>query len=186
MGGSGTGHVPDNVVMGSFFRKPLGLFAAIVVVGLVLIVAAMTAFGGTSGHPDYAPKPLTPAQFRQASERIGRSICLQLKPIVNKKPHTLREVASTIGRISTVFDRFTRDFDGLVPPPAAARLILRLRRNLGVLDGAVHRAAHLAETHQWRRLVLFVRSPYFKKIGKRFGPAKKGKLRCGRASLTTA
>ena len=186
MGGSWTGGTPDNLGMGSFLRKPLGLFAAIVVVGVVLIVAAMTAFGGTSGPPDYSPKPLTPAQFRLAGEHIGRSICLQLKPIVNKKPRSLREVATGMRRISAVFDRLTRGIDGLVPPPSVAAKILRLRRNLALLDGAIHRAAHLAETHQWRRFVLFVRSPWFKRLGRRFGPVQKGKLRCGHASITSA
>jgi hypothetical protein len=89
-------------------------------------------------------------------------------------------------RITAIFDRLTRDLDGLVPPPSAAASTLRLRRNMGVADGAMHRAAHLAETHQWRRFVLLVRSKWFKDIGKRFGPVMKGDLRCGRASRITA
>jgi hypothetical protein len=50
--------------------------------GLPLLAVGITAFGGKSGNPYHAPKALTPAQFRRAGERIGRSICLQLKPIV--------------------------------------------------------------------------------------------------------
>jgi hypothetical protein len=187
MRGSSTGRRPDIRFVASFFRKPLVAFTAVVVVGLALIFAAMTAFGGTSATRSPAtPKILTPAQFRQAGERIGRSVCLQLKPIVNKKPHSLREVSSGMRRITAVFDRMTREINRLLPPPSAAPFIQRLRSNLDVADGAMRRAAHLAETHQWRRFVLFVRSPYFKNIGKRFGPAHKGKLRCGRANVTTA
>jgi hypothetical protein len=187
MRGSSTDCTPDMRFVASFFRKPLVAFTAVVVVGFALIFASMTAFGGTSATRSPAtPKILTPAQFRQAGERIGRSVCLQLKPILNKKPHSLREVASGMRRISAVFDRLTTAIDRLLPPPAAAPLILRLRKNLGVADGAMRRAAHLAETHQWRRFVLFVRSPYFKNIGKRFGPVHKGKLRCGQANVTTA
>lgn len=188
MGGSRTGLAPDNRTVASFFRKPLGVFTAVVVVGLVLILAGMSAFGGTSGPAaGSTPKLLTPAQFRQAGEHIGRSICLQLKPIVNKKPHSLRDVSSGMRRISAVFDRLTRAINRLLPPPSAQAQIQHLRTNLGVADGAIRRAAHLAETHQWRRFVLFVRSPYFKRIGRRFGPVHKGKLRCsGRADLTTA
>jgi hypothetical protein len=186
MRGSARGRTPDIVSMGSFLRTPLGLFAAVVVVGLAVIMLALTEFGGTSGHAAHSPRPLTPAQFRSAGARIGRSACLQLKPIVNKKPRNLGEIASDTRRITAVFDRLTRDIDVLVPPPSAAPVVLRLRRDLGALDGAMHRAAHLAETHQWRRFVLLVRSRWFQDIGKRFGPVQKGKLRCDRARLSTA
>ena len=171
--------------MGSFFRKPLGVFVAILVVGFVCIGLGMTALGGTSGSPDRPPEPLTRAQFQRVGDRLGRSLCLQLKPIVNKKPHSLRQLTSGIRRISAIFDRFRIRLYALIPPPARARAFYRLRNKLDAADNAMDHADHLAETRQWRRFVLYVRSKQFKDIGRRLGPAD-GKLRCGQGGHTAA
>jgi hypothetical protein len=188
MGGIAEGRVPENLVVGSFFRKPLGVFAATLVVGCALLAVGMAAFGGTSGtsssyHP---PTPLTPAQFRKAGERIGMSVCLQLKPIVNKKPRNLREVARGMRGITAIFDGLRMKLYGLVPPASAAASFQRLRKNFDALDGAFRRLDHLAATRQWRRFVLLARSKWFKDIARRFGPIKKvGKLQCGQPGTIT-
>ena len=169
--------------MGSFFRNPLGVFVAILVVGFALIAAGMTA---TSGSPYHAPKTLTRAQYKRELAQLGRSICLQLKPIVNKKPHSLREFATGVRRITAVFDRLRMSLAGLVPPPSRARFFYRFRYKMDRAVHAMDRANHLAQTHQWRQLVLFVRSKSFKEISRRFGGATKGKLRCGHPSHATA
>jgi hypothetical protein len=179
MGGIESGCAPDNMVVGSFFRKPLGVFAAALVVGSALLTVGMSAFGGTSGSSYRPPTPLTPAQFRRAGERIGMSVCLQLKPIVNKKPRNLRQVARGMRGITAIFDGLRVKLYRLVPPPSAAASFQRLRRNFDALDGAFRRLDHLAATRQWRRFVLLARSKWFKDIARRFGPIKKvGKLQC--------
>jgi hypothetical protein len=177
--------VPDNVGMGSFFRNPLGLFATSLAVGFALLAVGMAAFGGTSGSPYHPPKPLTLAQYRRVGARLGRSMCLQLRPIVNKKPRSLRQLRSGIGRITAIFDRFRMRLYAVVPPPSRARSFHRLRNHLDAVVYAFHRADHLAETGQWRGFVLFVRSRSFKDLFKSVGSAK-GPLRCGRASHTSA
>jgi hypothetical protein len=172
--------------MGSFFRRPLGACIATLAIGFILIAVGMKATGGTSGSLSRAARPLTRAQFRRAGERIGRSICLQLKPIVNKKPRTLREFTRGIRRIDTIFSRLRAEMYGLVPPPSAATSFQRLRSNLDAFDLVLHRLDHMAQTRQWRRFVLLARSRWFKKIVRRFGPVKKGGLHCGQPSHTLA
>jgi hypothetical protein len=171
--------------MGSFLRSPLGVFVAILVVGFALIAAGMTAFGGTSASPYNAAKPLTLAQFKRVNAQLGRSICLQLKPIVNKKPHSLREFTGGLRRITVVFDGLGTRLAVLVPPPSRARSFFRFRNKVDRAIPAMDRANHLAQTSQWRQLVLFVRSKSWKKIFRSFGGAK-GKLRCGHPSHAAA
>jgi hypothetical protein len=174
----------DNTVMGSFFRSPLGLFVATLAVGGILLAAGMTAFGGTSGRTAGSvpppPKPLSPAQFNRAGEHICVSLRSQLVWLAHHKPKNLRQVTSYMSRATSIFDRLTADVDGIVPPPAAAASFRHLRANLGVADRALHRLNHLTETHQWRRVVLLVRSRWWKNIGERFGPPTKVKdIHCG-------
>jgi len=172
--------------MGSFFRSPLGVFTAIMVVGLAVIAGGMKAFGGTSTSPYHAPAPLTTAQFKREGAQLGRSLCVQLKPVVNKKPHSLKEFAAGIREVDAAFDRLRAGLARMVPPPSRARHFFRFRNKVDGAVSAMDHANHLAETHQWRSLVLFVRSKSFKKINKQFGGGRKGKLSCGHASLATA
>lgn len=166
MGGSRTGRVPYNVVMGSFFRKPLGLFTGIVVVGCILIAVGMTAFGGTSGGMSYqSATRLSPAQFGRANERICLSLRQQLKSLVaNGKPRSLREVTRYLRRGTSIFDHLRTEYYGLVPPPSAAAPFRRLLHKLDVADRALHRLDHLSETRQWGRFLLLARSRWFKHI----------------------
>jgi hypothetical protein len=181
MGAWGTGPRPDNVSVGSFFRNPLGLFVAIVVVGLVLVLAAMSALGGTSSAGSFhAPRPvthepLTQAQFNRAGEGICLSLRSQLKWLAHNKPRNLRQVMTYIARGTTIFDRLTGQVDRIVPPASAAASFRRLQKNLGVADRVMHRLNHLTQTHQWRQVYLLVHSRGWKTVFKRFG--KPGKLR---------
>jgi hypothetical protein len=161
--------------VGSFFRKPLGLFTAIVTVGLILIVAGMSAFGGTSGAAYHAPKPLTPAQFHRAGVRICRFERPQVRWLLTHKPKNLREVTRFVARGTSIVDRVTTEVSGLIPPPSKAALVRRLSRLLGVADHALHRLNHLTETRQWGRAVLLIRSRWWKRIGTRLGPPTKPK-----------
>jgi hypothetical protein len=184
-GGSGASRVPDNVAMGSFLRRPLGIFAAILVVGFALIALGMEVSGGTSGGSPRSAAPLSPAEFQRTGERICLSLRSQLRWLAAHKPTSLRQVTRFIARGTSVFDGLTAKVDRLVPPPAAAASIRRLRTNLGVADRALHHLDHLTETHQWRRAVLLVRSRWWKNIGKRFGPPTKLKnMDCGQGGRT--
>jgi hypothetical protein len=166
--------------VGSFFRKPLGLFAAIVVVGLIVIAAAMSAFGGTSGGSYHAARPLSPAQFNRAGVRICLALRPQVRWLATHKPKNLREVTRYVARGTSLFDRLTTEVSGLVPPPSKAALVRRLGRVLEVADRAVHRLDHLTETRQWRQAVLLVRSKWWKRIGRRLGsPTKPKDTHCG-------
>jgi hypothetical protein len=187
MGGSTPSRLPDNIFVASFFRKPLGLFSAIVVVGLVLIVAAMSAFGGTSKPPDYAPKPLTPAQFRLAGEHMCVSMRPQLRWLATHKPRKLRQLPKYIARATSMIDQLTTQVDRLVPPPSVAPSFDRMRRNIGAAVQAMHRLNHLTQTHQWRLGYLLVHSRWWKKMEKRLGPYRPAKdIRCGRARHSSA
>ena len=181
--------MPDNVVVGSFFRKPLGLSVAIVVVGLIVIAVGMTAFGGTSSTSAgsyHAPKPLTPAQFRRAGVRL----CLSARSLAraveaNGKVHSLREARGFFRKFTPRFDRLIAEFDGLVPPRSFAAPYRRMLRRLDAVSRDMDQLDHFAETGQWRRFVLFVRSTFRKDI-KRLGPPTKLRdIHCGQVSHAT-
>jgi hypothetical protein len=192
-----------NLMMGSFFRNPLGLFTAIVVVGLILIVAGMSAFGGTSsgtpggasggpaGGPYHGATPLSPAQFRRAGVRICLSFRSLDKAIhANGKPHSLRETTRFFRIYTPTFDRLTREVDELIPPPSAVRAaatLRRLRSKLDRFDRAMDHLDHFAETGQWRQFVLLARSRSFKDLLKGFGhPKKLRDIHCGQGNFNIA
>jgi hypothetical protein len=181
-----TGRVPDNLGMGSFLRRPLGAFIATLVVGSAILAVGMKAFGGTSGVPYPSAKPLTLKQFNRA----GMQMCLSLRPqlewvIHMKKPRNLREVTRDSRRLSAIADRMTADLHELIPPPSLAARYQRMVRKFDTLDHAIRRLDHLAETRQWRRFVLLVRSRWWKHIGRLFGPPRQVRhIRCGGAGNT--
>jgi hypothetical protein len=175
--------------MGSFFRRPLGLFVAIVVVGIILIGVGMTAFGGTSSPSAgsyHAPKPLTPAQFRRAGVRVclsARSLARAIK--VNGKARNLRDVRKDFRMFTPRFDRLIGEFDGLVPPRSAASSFRRMRRMLDAVNRDWDQLDHFAATGQWRRFVLFARSTFRKDIRRLGPPTRLRDIHCGQVSHTT-
>ena len=170
MGETGPDAESDNAVVGSFFRNPFGLFATILVVGFALIGVGMTAFGG--GTPVQPPKTLTLAQYRRSVRRLGQSMCLQIKPTVNKGIHSLRQLRTGIGRLTVAVDRFRTGFYALVPPRSRSRSYFRLRSHIDGVTHAMRNANHLAATGQWGRLAWFVRSKAFRHPFRYFGPLK--------------
>ena len=158
------------------------------VVGLIVIAVGMKASGGTSGGLRYSATPLSPAQFARAGERICVSLRRQLQAVVAKKPKNLRQVTQYVHRLTSIFDRLRTGLYGLIPPPVAAVPFRRLLGKLDTADRALHRLDHLTETRQWRRVVLLVRSRWWKNVGKQLGPpTKPGEIRCGgRVSGTIA
>ena len=183
--------MPDNVVVGSFFRSPLGVFVAVLVVGFIFIAVGMRAFGGTSGSASGVPyhhaTPLSPAQFRRAGVRICLSFRSLAKAIkADGKARNLREATRLFRKFTPRFDRLIAELDGLVPPRSAAAYFRRMRRRLDAVNRDMDQLDHFAETGQWRRFVLFARSTFHKDI-KRLGPPTKLRdIRCGQASHTSA
>lgn len=172
--------------MGSFLRTPLGLFTAIVVVGLVLILAAMSAFGSTSSEVVQPPTPLTKAQFKHAGQGICLSLRRQLRWLAHNKPRNLRQVTSFVARGSSIFDQLTTKVDALIPPASAEASWRRLQRNLGAADRGMHRLNHLTATRQWRRAYLLVHSRWWKSISRRLGPPVNPRhMSCGFAAHAT-
>lgn len=152
--------------MGSLLRRPLVLFAAILLVGLAVLAIGMKATGGNPGLPN--AKPLSPRQFRRANQHICLFVRGQLESLVARgKPRNLRQAATYLRRAVSIFDQLRTDYYGLVPPRSDAAAFRRLLRHLDVADRAMHRLNHLSETRQWRSLVLLVRSRWFRNI---FGP----------------
>jgi hypothetical protein len=175
------------MVVLAFLRRPLGLFAAIVVVGLIVIAVGMTAFGGTSGGSSYSVTALSPAQFARAGEHACLSLRRQLKPVVGKERRSLRARAQSIRLITATFDRLTADLYGVVAPASDAASFRRLLASLKAADLGLHRLDHFAGTGQWQSAAVFVRSTEWKDIGKQLGPpAKRVDLRCNGARRTSA
>lgn len=174
-------------------RKPLGLFAATLAVGLVLIVVGMKAYGGTSGGAAPPPTPqLSPATMKAQFQHAAMHICLSSRALIKGviargKPRSLREATSDFHWMTPRFDRLARELDGLVAPPSAARAaaaLKRVRTKLHRFDRALDHLDHFAETGQWRSFVLLARSPGFKKLSKSFGSSRKVRnIKCGQNSL---
>jgi hypothetical protein len=192
MGGWRKSREPDNLVVVSLLRNPVALFGVILAVGLGAIAVGMTAFGGTSGGPSSAPPPnspaaLTPAQFKRA----GVGICMSLRPqliwvanLHKHRPRNLRQVTRDFRTLTSIFGRLTTDLHRVVPPASRAFRYRHLLRKVDRFEQGMRRLNHLAETHQWRQLVLLARSSWWKDIGKLFGPPRKmGRLRCGNFKL---
>ena len=170
LGGGEDSSGADNVSMGSFVRKPLGAFIAVLVAGSALLAVGMTAFGGTSGSRYYVPKPLTRAQFQHAGLRFCLTFRPQLLRIANlKKPKSLREIAKDSRRITALTDSMTGFLDRVLPPRSAAASYRRMLLKFHKLDHAIDRLNHLAQTRQWWQLVLLARSKWWKNIARLFG-----------------
>jgi hypothetical protein len=175
------------VVVGSFFRNPLALFATVLVVGVALIVGGMKAFGGASSAPTSAANPLSPGQFARANEHICLSLRQELKSLVaSGKPKSLRQAITYIRRGTTIFDHLRTEYYNLIPPPSDRGQFRRLLTRLNVMDVAMHRLDHLAETHQWARFVFLARSRWFKKVFRHSGPPTKLKNMCRPVGQTLA
>jgi hypothetical protein len=195
MGGSPTAREPDKVVVGRFLRKPLGPFAATLAVGVIVIAVGMKAYGASGGAASPPPPRALPAVTKAKFERAAMHICLSSRSLVEGviargKPRSLRAAAAEFHWMTPRFDGLTREVDGLVPPPSAAKAAVslkRLRSKLDPFDRALDHLDHFAETRQWRRFVLLARSRGFEKLVKDFGsPRKLRNIHCGRASLDIA
>jgi hypothetical protein len=169
--------------MASFFRSPLAVFAAIVVVGLALIAIGMKAYGGTGGAYQ-GPEPLSRAQFGRAGEHICLTLRGQLIWLNKHKPTNLRTLTGYIARGTADFNALTTEIDRLLPPPSVARSYQRARAKLDMADRAMQSLDHLTQTRQWRHAIILVRSRWWRRIMTQLGghPTSPKNMRCGRAS----
>jgi len=172
--------------MSWFLRRPLGLFAAIVVIGVVLIALGMKAFGGTSAAPLYSATPLSPARFAHLGENACVSLQRQLEEATGREPRNLTDAAGSVRRVASILDRLNLELDARVPPASEVVPFRRLLGNIQAADRAVHSLDRLTGSGQWQSATLLVRSRGWQDIGKHFGAsARLGHIRC-RARRTQA
>jgi hypothetical protein len=172
--------------MGWFLRRPLGLFAAIVVIGVALIALGMKAFGGTSSAPLYSATPLSPAQFSHLGQNACVSLQRQLKAATGRGPGNLTDAARSVRTVASTLDRLNLELDARIPPASEVIPFRRLLGNIRAADRALHSLDRLTGSGQWQRATLLVRSRGWQDIGKQLGPsARLGHTRC-RAHRTQA
>ena len=170
-----------------FLRRPLGLFVAILVVGVLVIAVGMSAFGGTSGATGYSATPLSTGQFAHLGEQACISLRRQLRGVTARKPRTRKAAARSVRRFASTLDRLNMELDGRVPPPSEVAPFRRLLGRIQTAGRAMNQLDRLTETGQWQRATLLVRSRSWQVIGRRLRPsAKAGNVRCGRARRTDA
>jgi hypothetical protein len=168
-------------------RRPLGLFTAIVVIGVAFIALGMKTFGGTAPPPVYSATPLSSAQFAHLNENACVSLRQQLKAATHREPRTLADAARTVRSVASIIERLNMELDGRVPPPAA---VAPFRRFLGEIQGAeraMHRLDRLTGTGQWQSATLLVRSRWWHDSVKQLGHSSKlNHVHCGPARRTGA
>jgi hypothetical protein len=165
----------------SFLRNPLGLFATILVVGIIVIAVGVKAFGGTTGTP--TPTPLSSEQFAQLGEHACISLRRELKPVTESNPSTSKGAARSVHRTASILAGLNLELDGQIPPSAE---VARFRNLLAVIqsaDRAMQQLDRLTETGQWQRAVLLVRSPGWRQIRTR-PSASDAATRCGQTRRT--
>jgi hypothetical protein len=156
MGGRGPSRLSDNVFMGSFFRRPLGMFLAVMAAGLVVIAVWFAAFGGGAARTQ--PPPLSHGQFARQASGACMAFSLQLEAVVDKKPKSLRALTRGVRRLTMLFDRLRASWYRLLPPSSDAPMFRRLVSAFDAEDQAMHQMRHLADTRQWLRLRIVSRS----------------------------
>lgn len=172
-----------------FLRRPLGLFAAIVVIGVVVIAVSMRTFGGTSGASAsaYSATPLSSEQFAQLGEHACLSLSRQLRGVIGTKPRTRGEAAGAVRRVASTLAGLNMELDGQIPPAAEVARFRRLLGRIQTAERATHQLGRLTETGQWQRATVLVRSRSWRIAVKRVTPSTKARnTRCGPARGTDA
>lgn len=167
--------------MASFLRNPLGLFAAIVAVGLVVVAVGVKAFGGTSGTP--TPTPLSSEQFAQLNEHACISLRRELRPVTDRNPSTSKGAARAVHRTASVLAGLNFELDGQIPPPNEVARFRHLLAGIQSAGRAMNQLDRLTSTGQSQRAILLVRSPSWRQIRTR-PSAPHTATRCGRTRST--
>jgi hypothetical protein len=169
-----------------FLRSPLGLFAAIVVVGVVVIAVGLKELGGTSAASSLSATPLSSGQFAQLNEHACVSLRRQLTAATRKKPRTRVEATRSVRRVASILDGLNLELDGRVPPPSEVAPFRSFLGNVQSAERGMNQLDRLTETGQWQQAILLVRSQSWRDIGKRLVPSKVANVHCGRARSTDA
>jgi hypothetical protein len=173
--------------VGWFLRRPLGLFAAIVVAGVVVIAVGLQVSGGTAGVPAYSATSLSSAQFTRLGERACVSLRRQLRDVTGTRPRSRKAAARSVRAVASTLADLNTELDGRVPPPSQAASFRRLLGGIQTTGRAMNQLEHLIETHQWQRATLLVRSPAWRAVGERLEPSANGRSkRCGPNRRTDA
>ena len=168
--------------MGWLLRRPLGVFAVVVVVGVVAIALGMKAFAGSSGDSGYSATPLSQAQFARLGQNACVSLGRQLKAATGRKPRNLAAARRSVRRVASILDGVNMELDGRVPPASEVAPFRRFLAHLQSADRAMHRLDRLIETGQLHSAALLVRSRWWHDIGKRLAPSPRpGHAGCSRA-----
>jgi len=174
--------------MGWFLRRPLGLFAAIVVAGVVVIAVGLKVSGGASGASGDSATPLSSAQFADLNEHACLSLRRQLRDVTDKKPRSRKQAARSVRTVASAVAGLNMELDGRVPPSSEVASFRRFLGRLQIAERAMNQLDRLTESGQWQRATLLVRSSSWPAaIGKPLKQsAKAGDTRCGRARPTRA
>jgi hypothetical protein len=155
--------------------RPLAIFGAVVVVGVVLIAAGLRL----TDHPASAtppprtasPTPLSHAQFVRAANAICRRSSRKGKAIFKKKAKSLTMIARQVRIAVPLFDSEAAALRALAPPSRDAAAWRRLLKHLGQDERQFHAIRHAFETRQWIRGAAIARQ--LDVTGKRDDPALK-------------
>jgi hypothetical protein len=174
--------------MGWFLRRPLALFAAIVVVGGVVIAVGLKVSGGASGASGYSATPLSSAQFADLNEHACLSLRKQLGDVTDKNPRSRKYAARSVRAVASAVAGLNMELDGRVPPSSEVASFRRFLGRLQMAERAMNQLVRLTESGQWHRATLLVRSSSWPAaIGKHLEQSAKARdTRCGRARPTDA
>ena len=178
------GPASKTCVVGWFLRTPLGLFAAVVVIGLIVIAVGLKEFGGTSaGH---SAASLSSEQFAQLNEHACISLRRQLKAVTRREPRTLTGAARSVRRTAAILANLNMELDGQIPPAYEVAPFRHFLGNVQTADRAMQQLDRLTESGQWERASLLVRSRWWQEMRKVKRSATAASIRCGRAHRTDA
>jgi hypothetical protein len=160
------------------------LFATLVDIGVIVIVAGMNGFGGTS--PGHAATPLSSEQFAQLNEHACLSLRRQLKAVTHRKPRTFKDAARSVRRTAAILAGLNFELDGQIPPPSEVPRFRQLLRTIQTADRALQQLDRLTGSGQWERATLLVRARSWRALRKLRQSATAETIRCGRARRTDA
>jgi hypothetical protein len=170
--------------VGRFLRTPLGLFAALVVLGVIVIAVGMKALGGTSAGA--AATPLSSEQFAQLNEHACISLRRQLKAVRQRKPRTFTGAARSVRRTAAILAGLNMELDGQIPPPSEVARFRQVLRKIQTAGRALRQLDRLTGSRQWGRATVLVRARSWREMRNQSQSATAEKIRCGGGRRTDA
>ena len=146
------GHLP----IGGATVKPLAIFGAVVVVGLIAIEVGLRATAHTASATP-PPTPLTQAQFVQRGNAVCAVYNRSAKAVLTPNPKTFRAATRELQRWMPLVQRDVAGLRALVPPVSDDATYRSLLAVMTQEDAEVHSILHDFETGQYQRGVLLLR-----------------------------